>query len=207
MGALTTAAEVDWKPLPWLGNIAANCKHNKSSFPTVGTLRIRSNGAKLRMAEPRGGGTREKPSGLAMVGVFSKSKAESPDSSTAPRKLQTRMIWVRAIPHCCASCSTSINLWNHKGRAKGLCGGPIPEAKKLSSNTVISSAQLLQKEKGLNASIVCLKMCIVSFLWPLLESYKGSIVTRWRVKCINPTSPHISKESDHKQKHAPFYNC
>lgn len=104
MGAPTAAAEMGWKPSPWLGNIPANCKHNKSSFPTAGTLCTRRNGAKLRMAEPRDGGTREKPSGLAMVGAFScTSKAELPDPSTALHKLQTHAIWVRAIPHCCAS--------------------------------------------------------------------------------------------------------
>jgi len=195
-----------WKPLPWLGSSPANCTH-QSSFPAAGTPPIRSNGAKLRTAEPRAGGTREKPGGLAMVGVFScKSKAGSSDPTTAPYELRTRTIWVRATPHRCAARSSSKNLRNHEGRATGLCGAPTPRAKKLLSNTVLSSAQLPQRRKGFKC-LNCVFKNVHCFLpLTIVGSYKGLIVTHWGAKCINHTSPHTSKESNHKQKHVPFYN-
>lgn len=137
--------------------------------------------------------------------VRAKQNCQTP---VLPYELQTHMIWVRAIPHCCASRSASKNLWKIMKAELKVCALLwYPRPRNSCPIPLLAAHSYRREEKGLNASIVCLKMRIVSFLWPLLESYKGSIVTHWRVKCINHTSPHVSKASNHKQKHVPFYNC
>lgn len=76
-----------------LGILPATCEH-ESSFPATGTLHIRSDGAKLPMAEPRDSATKEKPGGLAVVGVSCcSSKAELPEPCTAVHELRTHVVW------------------------------------------------------------------------------------------------------------------
>lgn len=76
-----------------LGILPATCEH-ESSFPATGTLHIRSDGAKLPTAEPRDSATKEKPGGLAVVGVSCcSSKAELPEPCTAVHELRTHVVW------------------------------------------------------------------------------------------------------------------